>query len=134
MTLQSVKSKWEWVMVMALASGLVIWIVGCPPTTTSLLNGTTKITRDELQLELDSLIMSAKFRMEDLDRQEKLRQMVLQNALLVLQGQPFNPLGILSGVAALYGIGAAVGTGKKKLKELAVKETYELNPGKEKPQ
>ncbi|GAI67850.1 unnamed protein product, partial [marine sediment metagenome] len=43
-------------------------------------------------------------RMADLDRQEQLRAVILQNALILVQGQPFNPLGLITGVAALYGI------------------------------
>ena len=46
----------------------------------------------------------AQIRMVDLDRQDKFKAIVLQNALILVQGQPLNPLGLLSAVAAIYGI------------------------------
>ena len=46
----------------------------------------------------------AQVRMVDLDKQDRLRAVILENALILVQGQPFNPVGILTGFAALYGL------------------------------
>ncbi len=84
--------------------GFVIYCYGCEPKTASLSNNGRRINRQELQLELDQFIGLAELRMVDLDKQDELRAIILQNALILVQGQPFNPLGILTGVATIYGI------------------------------
>ncbi len=84
--------------------GFLIYALGCEPKTPSLKDRGVLINRQELQLELDQFITMAQLRMADLDKQEELRTIVLQNALILVQGSPFNPLGILTAIAAIYGI------------------------------
>lgn len=81
-----------------------IYCYGCEPQTASLVKPHKLINRQELQLELDQLIGLAQIRMIDLDKQEQLRAVILQNALILVQGTPVNPLGILTGLAGIYGI------------------------------
>lgn len=50
------------------------------------------------------MIGLAQLRMADLEKQEQLRAVILQNALILVQGQPFNPVGLITGIAAIYGI------------------------------
>ncbi|GAI69263.1 unnamed protein product, partial [marine sediment metagenome] len=49
------------------------------------------VTRAEFQLQLDNILSLAQVRMLDFDRQDQLRAIFFQNALVLLQGQPFNP-------------------------------------------
>lgn len=90
--------------IITVTGGLLIYIFGCEPKVTSLINNRKPVTRQELQLELDTIIHTARIRVADLDRQDKLRAIVLQNALVLVQGQPFNPVGLITAVAALYGV------------------------------
>ena len=102
--LQWVK-KHQTVLITALVClGFVIYCYGCEPKVSSLTQPNRFIGRLELQLELDELISRAQLKMADLEQQEQLRTIILQNALVLVQGQPFNPLGIISAVAAVYGI------------------------------
>ena len=41
--------------------------------------------------------------MADLDKQEQLRAIILQNALILVQGNPLNPVGIITAIAGIYG-------------------------------
>ena len=82
----------------------LLYVYGCEPKTKSLLDSCKLVNRKELQIELDMFINTAKVRMADLDKQEALRNIILQNALVIVEGQPFNPVGILTGLAAIYGI------------------------------
>jgi len=82
----------------------VVYMYGCQAKTTSMMRDNQKVNRQELQLELDQIIGLAKLRMADLDKQEEFRAIILQNALILVQGQPFNPIGLLSAIAAIYGI------------------------------
>lgn len=80
-----------------------VFIVSCEPKVRSLTDNIVYVNRAELQLELDHFLALAKIRMIELEKQDQLRTLILQNALLLIQGQPFNPVGILTGIAAIYG-------------------------------
>lgn len=84
--------------------GFFIYCYGCEPKVASLTDRNHFINRQELQLELDQFITMAQIRMVDLDKQEQLRAIILQNALILVQGQPLNPVGLITAFAALYGI------------------------------
>lgn len=83
---------------------VIIFIAACEPKVPSLWNKSVQVNRQELQLELDQLVSLAHLQMLDLDRQEQLRSIILQNALILVQGQPLNPVGIITGIAAVYGL------------------------------
>jgi len=82
---------------------MIIYCYGCEAKVESLQSQSKLVNRQELQLELDTIITMAQLRMVDLDKQEQFKAIVLQNALILVEGQPFNPLGILTAVAAIYG-------------------------------
>ena len=90
----------------------------CEPKVPSLYRERKLINRQELQLELDQLVGITQIRMADLDKQEQFRAIILQNALVLVQGQPFNPFGIITAVAGVYGITQAGGKVTKTVKTL----------------
>jgi len=63
-----------------------------------------KVTRPELQIELTSIMSTAEYRLADLDKQEAFRDIIFQNALLVIDGGTINPAGIITLLAGLYGV------------------------------
>lgn len=79
------------------------WLYACESQVKSLDGSNRLINRAELQLELDTFIYSAQLRMLSLDKQDALRNIVVENALLVMQGQPFNPVGLLTSILGIYG-------------------------------
>lgn len=83
--------------------GFLFYCYACEPKVRSLVNINRFVNRQELQLELDQYIGMAQLRVADLDKQEALRAIILQNALVLVQGQPLNPVGILTAVAAVFG-------------------------------
>lgn len=101
--------------------GIITFIYACEPKVASLNDSHKFINRQELQLELDQLITTAQIRMADLDKQEQLRSIILQNAVVLVQGQPFNPVGLITGIAALYGISQGSFQVGKKVKTVAKK-------------
>lgn len=84
--------------------GVLVYCYGCESKVRSLIDYTRYITRQELQLELDQLIGSAELRMMSLDKQDALRTIILQNAFILVQGLPLNPFGIITAIAAIYGV------------------------------
>jgi len=98
------KKNWTLLAVGLFAVGLLTFGYACESRVRSLSDRTRMINRQELQLELDQLIGMSQLRMADLDKQDALRAVILQNALILVQGQPFNPIGIITAMAAIYGI------------------------------
>jgi len=84
--------------------GFAVYLYGCEPKVPSLLSNGSKVNRQELQWELNQLVGLAQIRMIDLDKQDQLRALILQNAFVLVQGHPLDPIGILTGIAAIYGV------------------------------
>ena len=99
-----IKKNSSIVITVLITVGFAIYCYGCEPKTTSLINRERLINRQELQLELDQIIGLAQIRMVDLNKQEEFRAIVLQNALILVQGNPLNPVGLITGFAAIYGL------------------------------
>lgn len=110
------KKHYSFLITLAVTASMIIFIYACEPKVASLWNDGTFVTRAELQLELEQMFGTAQLRMLDLDRQDQIRSIVLQNALLIVGGQPFNPLGLITAVAAVYGITQAGGKVSKTVK------------------
>lgn len=92
------------IITISVSIAMILYLFGCESKVKSL-NGTGEmVNRQEIQLELEGYITTAKLRLASLDKQDEFRTIILQNALILVQGQPFNPLGILSAMAAIYGI------------------------------
>ena len=113
--MKPIKENWQWYLIIVIANVICLWVMACPPTTESLINGRPDVTREELQLELETITNTAKFRMAHLDQQDQLRDIILQNAVLIIENGSVNPLGIITGLLALYGAGSALTKGKKKV-------------------
>ena len=103
--LDYLKKHRDSIMIALVTIGVIFYAYGCESKVKSLNHNDKLVTRGELQLELDQIIGMAKIKVADLDQQDALRTLILQNALILVQGQPFNPLGLLTGIAALYGAG-----------------------------
>lgn len=126
---QWVKKNLSIIITMSVTVGFLIFIYACDPKVPSLANSLKQVNRQELQLELDQFIGLAQLRMADLDKQEQLRSIILQNALILVQGQPFNPVGLITGVAALYGLAQAGSNVTKVVKTAKAKRKVNNGPG-----
>jgi len=95
---------------------LSYWLFGCQSRVTSITNPTQKITRAELQIEIDHLLAVAQSKMSDLDRQDEVRRLILEKASLFAAGGEVNPLGIINLLVSIGAIGTAVDS-RRKLKD-----------------
>ncbi len=102
--MQWISKHWTSILTGLVTVGILFYVYGCEPKTRSLIDGNRQINRQELQLELDQIIGLAQLRLVDLDKQEQFRAVILQNALILVQGQPYNPLGIITAIAGIYGV------------------------------
>lgn len=101
-----------------------LWFFGCPSKTTSIIDPIKKVTEDELNIEycselsrleneLTVLKSTTEIRLQDLHRQDKFKQGLYENAKLVMENNNPNPLGLLSLLGTIFGIGAAIDNRKK---------------------
>lgn len=117
MKLPKIIDNWPKTIALILLTAFLFWGYGCPPRVPSLLDRSTKITRPELQIELDSIIATAEYRLASLDRQEQFRDIIFKNATLMIQGGSLNPIGIMTLLAGLYGIARGGSDIVKKVKK-----------------
>lgn len=87
---------------------LILWMTSCESTVRSIRFPMRKLTRQQMQTEVDSFMAEAEYRFQQLNQQDAIKKLLLQNAMLVSQGGTFNPYAIIPSVAALLGIGATV--------------------------
>jgi len=99
-----IKAKSGTILIVFVTIGFLLFAYSCEPKVPSLFDPQKTVTRQEFQLELDQLFGLADIRMADFEKQEKFRAIILQNALILVQGQPFNPVGLITAIASLYGI------------------------------
>lgn len=92
---------------------LVVWGFGCEVTTTSPSNSGVKVTRSELDIEVEALAAKVENAYEDLSRKEAIRNAILEAGLAYASGQGVNPLGLASTLAGICGIGLAADNRRK---------------------
>ena len=96
-----------------------IYIYGCQSKVTSLFNEERLVTAAELnveveaeaarlELELDNLMRRAEVKFADLDRQDAIKQKLMDLALISTQNGALNPAGLVGLMIGVLGIGAAV--------------------------
>ena len=100
------------------AIALLIWTFGCQSTTTSLISD-VKITRAELTVELNSEIArlgaalttlqeQGAMKKAQLDRQDELKRKLYEFAAITATSGTFNPMGIITLVGSILGVGVVV--------------------------
>jgi len=107
---------------------LIVWAYGCQPRVPSLFENGRPVTRAELNLELTTLQKRFEIRSATLEQKEAIRRLIAENVLLMAQSGQINPLGILTGIAALYGVGSAGTTAARKIKEARNAKTLPTTP------
>jgi len=114
----------HWYIIAGLMIALsVFWTYGCVSTTTSLLYPEQKVCRSELQNELNYLVGLAKAREEDLDRQDEVKQALLDAANIISQTGSINPSGLINLAAMIGAIGFGLNRNQKLKTVIAEKKT-----------
>lgn len=115
MKTSDIVQDWPKLIALTLLTAFLFWGFACPSTVPSLFNNDKKVTRPELQIELDTIIATAEFRLADLDRQDAFRDIIFKNAMLMVEGGAVNPIGILTMLAGIYGVTRGVKDVKDKV-------------------
>jgi len=102
------------------AAFLMIWFLGCESQVTSMFEPETKVTREVLSSEVDLFLARAEEKYKILDQKDAFKTLLTNQAALVAQGNTINPLGLLTTIMSIIGVGAVVDNVRKnrKLKTL----------------
>jgi len=95
-----------------LAVSAIIWFIGCPARTKSLIDPTKQIGRQELQLEIEQLLQKAELGFGNIERQEKIRELLFQQSLIA----------VMLTIGSILGLGATIDNVRKR------KEIKKLTP------
>lgn len=117
MKIADLEIHWPKTLALIAMTGFLFWGFACPPKTKSLITPNKKITRPELQIELDTIIATAEFRIADLEQQQQFRDIIFKNALLMVDGGTINPVGVITMLAGLYGLTRGAKDIKDKVKK-----------------
>jgi len=102
-----------------------VLFLSCESTVNSIVEPSHKVTRQELQNEVDFYLAQAKIRFEKLDKAEEFKKAILDNAIIYTQSGTINPVGLLTTFAGIFGIGAAVDNVRKRKLLKNINVTYE---------
>ncbi len=102
----------------AIAAGIMIWTYGCISTVPSVLHPEQLINRIELDNELQYLIGLVQARAQELDRQDAIKQSLLDAANVISQTGNINPSGLLNIFATIGAISFGLNRNQK-VKSLA---------------
>lgn len=108
--------RYQSIAVLTICVGL-LWFYGCESRVRSITDPSNKITRQGLEFEIDQFMMQAELRYNELDKQDEIKALIAQNAMLAAQGSAINPTGVLAVAFGIFGIGASVDNVRKR-KEL----------------
>jgi len=103
---------------------LAVWFYGCESTTRSLIDPSARVTKPQLQFEysseirrleneLEDLKAQADLRLQDIARQDEIKAALYNHAVGWALGQPINPIGILTTLGGILGIGAVIDNRRK---------------------
>lgn len=101
-------------------SGLFFWGYGCESEVCSLINPDQKVNRLELENEVRYIVGKADALKVDLDKQDAIKQQLLDAANVIGSGGNINPSGLLNLVASIGGISFGL---SQRQKYNAVKKT-----------
>lgn len=99
--------------------GIMIWGFGCQSKVTSLTEPSIKVTRAELEVEIDGevlrlereleiLMRQAALKVQDLDRQDEIKAKLFEFAALSVKTNAVNPGGAVALAFSIFGIGAVI--------------------------
>lgn len=100
------RDKWIILLAWNICIGLFFYAYGCESTTSSLIDPTQRVNLDRLQSELDFLVSKYETGLADIERQNKFRQAILNQTLIIAESGTINPVGLITTALAIFGIGA----------------------------
>lgn len=111
--LQLLNDNHWYIIAAALISATLIWGYGCESQVRSLIDPTKKVNRSELQVEIEYVAGIARTRVEDLDKQDAIKQALFDALTIASTGGQINTMGILNLLATIGAISWGLDRNKK---------------------
>lgn len=100
-----------------LCFAVLLWTYGCESKVASITTPSLRVSRSELQVEIETYLAIADLRFADLNKQDEFRDEIFRHATLWAQGGIVNPLGLALSLASIIGVGATVDNVTKRRRE-----------------
>lgn len=111
-TKQTIKSETRFnlsqIISFVIAALVIVWLYGCESKVPSLVQPERTVTRAGLQAELNNFLALAEIRFARLDKKDELRNIVIQQALIIAEAGTINPLGLITTALSIFGTGALI--------------------------
>ena len=104
----------HWYIIAAIIGcAIMLWLFGCQPTTRSIIDPMKKVTRQGLELEVNYILGQARIKLEDLDRQDEIKRLLMDQAAIFGQTGTFNPMGLLNTLVSIGAISFGMNRNQK---------------------
>jgi len=107
----------------ALVCVILLFTVGCDSTVKSINDPATQVNRYGLDAEVSYFLDIAENRYKALDQQDALKNLIFDHAILYTQTGAFDPVGLLSTIFGLLGVGAVTDNVRQRAKARKVRKT-----------
>jgi len=106
----------HWFLIGAIiVAAAVFWSYGCQSRVASMIEPDKKVTRAELQTEVDYLLSQIKNKFDELERQDQIKLLIFEQASLFAETGTINPMGLLTTAVSVVAIGSALDQRRKKI-------------------
>ncbi len=85
---------------------LLIFWAGCQVTTENPFNPEEKVTKTELEAEVQAYVVKVQSAYDDIEKQELIRKSILEAGWAIAQGGAVDPLGLATTLMGVCGLGA----------------------------
>ncbi len=105
----------QYVIAAAIIIGFSLWTYGCQSQVNSILNPNQLITRDELKIEVEYFMAHAELKALDLDRQDAIKQSLLDLGSTFAKTGTLNPTGLMNTAISVAAIAFGMNQRKRRL-------------------
>jgi len=116
-TTATTNKPWLKLSLMFLGIVAITWAMACTPTVASLTQADVKVDKAGLEIEFEFLLAQYEQRQLKLEQQEKLRELLTRNIVIMAETGTVDPLGVITTLAAFYGVGSAANDTRKVVKK-----------------
>ena len=98
---------------LAVCAAALVWAYGCESATKSPSDPKLRVTRAELDAEVENLSAKIALAYTDIAKQDEVKQTILNIGIAYASGDGVSPIGIVSTLAGLAGLGAVIDNRRK---------------------
>lgn len=114
-TLKFLNENHHYIIAAAVIAVCSFWTYGCHSQVNSILNPNQRISREELQIEVEYFMAHAELKLLDLDRQDAIKQALLDLGSTFATTGTLNPTGLLNTAISVAAIAFGMNQRKRRI-------------------